>query len=102
MTSELLPYRSRNSSIQEIVSRSPQRARIPMICSARSCINYSGRAEPVLVRIARPSVSAILFYLSNPCYVPGAGYTRASCGTMFPMNLDEQTFLHRLASNLTA
>ena len=60
------------------------------------------RAEPVLARLARPSVAAILFYLSSPCYVPGAGYTRATCGTVFPMNLDEQTFLRRLASNLIA
>jgi len=60
------------------------------------------RAEPVLARLMRPSVTAILFYLSSPCYVPGSGYTRASCGTVFPMNLDEQTFLRRLASNLIA
>ena len=60
------------------------------------------RAEPVLARLMRPSVTAILFYLSSPCYVPGAGYTRASCGTVFPMNLDEQTFLRRLALNLIA
>jgi len=60
------------------------------------------RAEPVLARLARPSVTAILFYLSSPCYVPGMGYTRASCGTVFPMNLDEQRFLSRLASNLIA
>ena len=60
------------------------------------------RAEPALARLARPAVTAILFYLSRPCYVPGAGYTRASCGTVFPMNLDEQRFLSRLASNLIA
>jgi hypothetical protein len=60
------------------------------------------RAEPVLARLMRPSVTAILFYLSSPCYVPGSGYTRASCGTVFPMNLDEQTFLRRLASSLIA
>jgi hypothetical protein len=58
------------------------------------------RAEPVLARLMRPSVTAILFYLSSPCYVAGSGYTRASCGTVFPMNLDEQQFLSRLASNL--
>ena len=60
------------------------------------------RAEPVLARLTRPSVTAILFYLSSPCYVPAAGYTRASCGTVFPMNLNEQKFLSRLASNLIA
>lgn len=60
------------------------------------------RAEPVLARLAQPAVTAILLYLASPCYVPGAGYTRASCGTVFPMNLDEQTFLRRLASNLIA
>lgn len=60
------------------------------------------RNEQVLARVARPSVAAILFYLSSPCYVPGAGYTRATCGTVFPLNLDEQDFLHRLASNLIA
>jgi len=60
------------------------------------------RAEPALARLTRPAVTAILFYLSSPCYVPGAGYTRASCGTVFPMNLDEQRFLSRLASNLIA
>jgi len=61
--------------------------------------------EPVLATLARPSVAAILFYLSSPCYVPGKGYTRASCGTFFPMNpmkVDERTFLSRLASNLSA
>jgi hypothetical protein len=57
-------------------------------------------AEPVLEQLREPSVAAILFYLSSPCYVQGAGYTRASCGTVFPMNLDEQRFLSRLASNL--
>lgn len=60
------------------------------------------RAEPVLTRFMRPSVTAVLFYLSSPCYVPGVGYTRASCGTVFPMNLDEQIFLRRMASNLIA
>jgi hypothetical protein len=60
------------------------------------------RNERVLARLARPSVAAILFYLSSPCYVSGAGYTRATCGTVFPMNIDEQTFLRRLASNLIA
>jgi hypothetical protein len=60
------------------------------------------RAEPALARLMRPSVTAILFYLSSACYVPGVGYTRASCGTVFPMNLDEQIFLRRLASNLIA
>jgi hypothetical protein len=60
------------------------------------------RAEPVLARLVRPAVTAILFYLSSACYVPGVGYTRASCGTVFPMNLDEQTFLCGLASNLIA
>jgi hypothetical protein len=60
------------------------------------------RAEPVLARLTEPPVTAILFYLSSPCYVSGAGYTRASCGTIFPMNLDEQRFLSRLASNLIA
>ena len=52
--------------------------------------------------LAQPAVTAILLYLASPCYVPGAGYTRASCGTVFPMNLNEQTFLRRLASNLVA
>jgi hypothetical protein len=56
--------------------------------------------EQALARLAMPSVAAILFDLSSPCYVPRAGYTRATCGTIFPLNLDEQTFLFQLASNL--
>jgi hypothetical protein len=42
------------------------------------------------------------FYLSSACYVHGAGYTHATCGIIFPVNLDEQAFLRRLASNLFA
>lgn len=56
--------------------------------------------ESGLGAMHRPSVAGFLFYLSSVAYVPGKGYSPMRSGTLFPLNLDEQRFLHRLATVL--
>jgi hypothetical protein len=56
--------------------------------------------ERQIARLVEPAITAILFYLSSPCFVSNRGYTRAKCGTIFPMNLSEQPFLRELAASI--
>jgi hypothetical protein len=50
--------------------------------------------------MAKPWAASILFFLSCAFGVPGLGFTRGKCGTIFPLNLSEQPFLQRLAGLL--
>ena len=56
--------------------------------------------EQLLGMMHQPWVSGFIFYVSSASYVPEIGYTPTNSATIFPLNLDEQAFLHRLASTL--
>jgi hypothetical protein len=67
---------------------------------SRELRDVLGRMEGQLSRLTHPAVTAVLFYLSSPCYVPGIGYVRGTCATLFPLNLEEQPFLRQIAEKL--
>jgi hypothetical protein len=57
--------------------------------------------EQRLASLSQPCVSAVLFYLSCPFYVPGVGYTTAASGLIFPMNPVEGAYLRTLCGLFT-
>jgi hypothetical protein len=56
--------------------------------------------EQSLGTMYRPGVTGAIFYLSSAGYIPGKGFSLMRSGTVFPLNLNEQSFLRRLASTL--
>lgn len=54
--------------------------------------------EQFLGGLRRPSLTGFLFYTSVIFGVPGRGFTVANNGTMFPVNLKEQSYLSRLCA----
>ena len=56
--------------------------------------------EGLLSSIYQPGVMGFIFFLSTMSYVPDEGYSSVGAGTIFPVDLDEQPFLRRLAQKL--
>jgi hypothetical protein len=59
-----------------------------------------GDLDARLRKLVRPSTAGVVFFVSGPLRVENIGYTVATEGIVYPMNLAETGFLRQLASAL--
>jgi hypothetical protein len=53
-----------------------------------------------LAKLCSSNTAGVIFYVSSPFHVQNLGYTVASEGLVYPMNLAESDFLFNLAGTL--